>query len=299
MSTSVLTASRVSARALATRLRLYWKLIKSLQTGLLVVTAAAGYVSGCCLNPRSGSLLALIGSLFLAVSGTTVFNMLWDRDIDACMARTARRPIPSGQISPREALALALLLTLGGLGWALALDPRYMAVVLAGVLLDGLVYTVLLKRRTPWAILIGGLSGGMPALAGRVLATGRIDAVGVLLALGVLLWIPTHILSFTIRYQIDYAAAGIPTFPASYGIRATRHIIAFSTLLAAACFMAVGWLAGLPTVEMTVLAAAGALLIVLALVSSLISSEKLNFILYKSASIYMLATMLLVIAGGV
>lgn len=301
MSTSALPAHRAGQtllRALGIRLRLYWKLVKSLQTLLLLATAAAGYVSGCCLNLRAGSLPALLGSLFLAVGGTTVFNMLWDRDIDARMARTARRPLPSGQISAREALALALLLTGSGLGWALALDVRYAAVVLAGVLLDGLVYTVLLKRRTPWAIIIGGLAGGMPALAGRVLATGRVDALGLLLALGILLWIPTHIMTFSIRYQADYAAAGVPTFPSAFGVNATRRVIASSTLLAAGCLLAVGRLAGLPAFEMTVLAVAGGTLMALALVSVLYASQKLNFILYKAASLYMLVAMLLVMLGG-
>ena len=83
-------------------------------------------------------------------------------------------------------------------------------------------YTVWLKRRTPYSIIIGGLAGGMPVLAGRVLATGQIDLVGVMLALGVLLWIPTHIMTFAMRHFDDYQAAHVPTFPAPYGFHATR-----------------------------------------------------------------------------
>lgn len=287
-----------SLRAAAIRLRLYWTLIKSLQTGLLLVTAAAGYLSACCLNPQAVSLAGLLGSLFLAVGGTTVLNMVWDRDIDACMPRTARRPLPAGQIRPAEAWVLGGLLTAAGLIWAVSLDTRYAAVVLAGVGLDWLVYTIWLKRRTPWSIVIGGLAGGMPALAGRVLALGQVDLTGLLLALAVLLWIPTHILTFSIRYQRDYAAAGVPTFPAVCGVRGTQRIIALTTLLAAACLLAVGRLVGLPLMEMACLGGAGALLITLAGWSALKPSPKLNFALYKAASIYMLAAMMLIIVGG-
>jgi hypothetical protein len=94
------------------------------------------------------------------------------------------------------------------------------------VVLDVLVYTIWLKRRTPYSILFGGISGGMPILAGRVLATGQLDAIGVLLAAAILLWIPTHIMTFHIKYQQDYASAGVPTFPSVHGISVTRTLIA-------------------------------------------------------------------------
>ena len=155
----------------------------------------------------------MIGSLFLAISGSTVLNMAYDRDIDSVMKRTCWRPLPSGQVSVREAVLLGSILSALGVGWALALAPLYGAVVFAGLFFDAVVYTAWLKRRTPYAILIGGLAGGMPVLAGRVLAIGYIDAVGVMLALGVLLWIPTHIMTFSMRHFDDYRAAGIPTFP--------------------------------------------------------------------------------------
>ena len=84
----------------------------------------------------------------------------------------------------------------------------------AGLFFDVVIYTLWLKRRTPWSIVWGGISGGMPILAGRVLAVGRIEWIGVVLALAVLFWIPTHILTFSMRYREDYANAGIPTIPA-------------------------------------------------------------------------------------
>jgi len=281
-----------------TRLRAYWTLLKSLQTGLLLVTAAAGYVSGCCLNLTGNSLFQMLGSLFLAVGGSTVLNMVYDRDIDARMARTAKRPLPSGLISPAEGLALGGLLTAGGLLWSAWIDLRYAAVVLAGVVLDVVIYTVLLKRRTPYSIVIGGLAGGMPALAGRVLATGEVDWFGILLALGVLLWIPTHMLTFSIRHQIDYARAGIPTFPSTYGIPVTRRIIAISTLLTAVTLYAAAAGIGLAPTLLVLLAGAGLLITSLVGYSMICQRPELNFVLYKGASIYMFVSMILLIAGG-
>lgn len=280
------------------RLRSYWSLIKDLQTGLLVLTAVAAYATGCCTNLHGGSLAGLIGSLFLAVGGCTILNMVYDRDIDARMKRTACRPLPAGRIKPREALILGCLLSGGGVTWAFTLDPLYGGVVLAGLLLDAVVYTVWLKRRTPYAILIGGLSGGMPALAGRVLAVGQIDAIGLLLALGVLLWIPTHIMTFNIKHTADYAQAGIPTFPSTYGIPITRAIIALSTVLTVAAFLTAGSLLGLAPAYRLGVGMLGGVLIVMVLMGLARPSQKLNFILYKGASIYMLGTMLVLIFGG-
>jgi heme o synthase len=278
------------------RLGLYFRLVKSLQTGLLLVTAAAGYVSGCCLNLSAGSLAALLGSLFLAVGGSTVLNMAWDCDIDARMRRTAARPLPSGQVGRREAAWLGGLLTAAGLVWAASLGGLYAGVVAAGVFFDVAIYTVWLKRRTPWSILVGGLAGGMPVLAGRALAAGRLDLTGGLLALGVLLWIPTHILTFSIKYREDYARAGVPTVPAMYGIPAARGLIAASTLLACAAFFAAGLRAGLGLPLLAGLGAAGLTLAGLAALGLI--CPRFNFVLYKGASIYMLACMLLLIAGG-
>lgn len=280
------------------RLKDYWTLAKSLQTGLLLVTAIAGYISGCCLAMHSGSLLGLIGSMALAVSGSTVLNMAFDRDIDSCMARTARRPLPAGRVSAREAWSLGVFLTVCGLLWAAVLDWQYAGVVALGVGLDVAVYTVWLKRRTPFSILIGGLSGGMPVLAGRVLATGTVDLIGLLLAAGILCWIPTHIMTFSIKYREDYASARVPTFVSAFGETVTRSTIAFSTLLAVVLFFAAGWLIALPSELISISSLLGVVLLALVGLSYVFRNAFFSFVIYKSASVYMLLTMILIIAGG-
>lgn len=273
----------------------YWPLIKSLQTGLLLVTGVAGYSSCRCPVFNWGELLGLVGSLFLAISGSTVLNMWYDRDIDAIMSRTCWRPLPSGVIGPREALYFGLLLSALGVGWALAMDALYGAIVFAGLFFDVVVYTVWLKRRTAWSILWGGIAGAMPVLAGRTLGIGYIDWIGVTLALSVLFWIPTHILTFNMRNYDDYQRAGIPTFPSTYGFQATRIAISISSVLAAISMALAAYGIGMMVGYLRLMGVLSAGLLLLAVASLLRPSERVNFGLFKYASLYMLSAMLLLV----
>jgi len=274
----------------------YFPLIKSLQTGLLLITGLAGFSSAKCPVIHWQALLAVSGSLFLAISGSTVLNMWYDRDLDAKMERTRARPLPSGKVTPQEALNLGLLLSFLGVGWALLINPLYGLVVFAGLFFDIVVYTIWLKRRTAWAIIWGGLSGGMPVLAGRVLGVGYIDWVGLALALGVLLWIPTHIMTFSMRYAGDYRAADIPTFPSTYGDQMTRVTIALSSVLAAFTMGAAAYGVGMTVGCLRILVVLSGGLLYLAVSSTSQPSEHLNYGLFKYASLYMLSAMLLMIA---
>jgi protoheme IX farnesyltransferase len=144
----------------------------------------------------------------------------------------------------------------------------------------------------------GGLAGGMPVLAGRALGVGHIDIVGILLMLAVLFWIPTHILTFNMRYFEDYKRARVPTFPSNYGYTMTRRTVALSSLLAvlAIGFSAIG--IGMALGGMRLLLALSVGLIALAVVSLLRPSDRLNFGLFKYASLYMLCSMLLLVIEG-
>lgn len=280
------------------RLRAYWAMTKSLQTGLLLVTGLAGYMSARCPVRDGATLLGVAGSLFLAISGSTVLNMVYDRDIDSKMQRSCRRPLPAGAVSVAEALALGIVLALLGVGWAFTMSTAYGLVVLAGLLFDVVIYTVWLKRRTSWSIIWGGVAGGMPILAGRVLGVGTVDGVGLLLALAVLLWIPTHIMTFSIRYQEDYARAAIPTFPSTYGVPITRLAIALSSVGASVAVTVAALAIGMTTGYLVVLGVLAFGLLALALASLVRPSERLNFGLFKYASLYMLSSMVLVAASA-
>lgn len=277
------------------RVKRYWPLIKSLQTGLLLLTGLAAFMSTRCPVTSWQTLLGLAGSLVLAISGSTVLNMWYDRDIDARMQRTAGRPLPCGAVEPGEALRLGLFLSAIGVGWAVALDPLYGLIVSGGLFFDVVVYTIWLKRRTPWAIVWGGVSGGMPALAGHALGTGTIEWVGVALALAVLFWIPTHIMTFSMRYFEDYQRAGVPTFPARYGFSTTRVTIAISSVLAAVMMGVAAYGMGLAVGCLRVMVVLSGGLLLLAVNSMVRPSERINFGLFKYASLYMLSAMLLFI----
>ncbi len=276
------------------KLRTYWSLIKSLQTGLLLMTGVAGYLSARS-SMRWADLLGLMPSLFLAISGSTILNMWWDRDIDAKMKRTHMRPAPAGDVRPAEVLSLGLIVSAIGVGGALALDLSYGLVVLAGLIFDVVVYTVWLKRRTCWSIVWGGIAGAMPVLSGRVLAIHRIDPIGILLAAAILFWIPTHTLTFSLKFSKDYQAAGVPTFPSTYSVRFTRLTIAISSIIAGlAMIMASIWIGVAEGILALIIILSGVLLFLAATVVFR-PSDKTNLRLYKYASIYMLCTMLLII----
>jgi protoheme IX farnesyltransferase len=281
----------MSANHCLQKARRYWSLLKSPQTGLLLATGLAGYFSVSIPAGARLTLLGLVASLALAISGSTVLNMAYDADIDARMKRTCWRPLPAGQVSVREAAILGSIFSALGVGLALAMSPLYGTVVFAGLFFNLVIYTVWLKRRTPYSILIGGLAGGMPVLAGRVLVLGRIDTVGIMLALGVLLWIPTHIMTFSMRYFDDYRAAGIPTFPDSYGFRTTRVIIAASSLAAALVMAGAAAMIGVRWGWLSLLVFLGAGLLGLAVWGLARPSERASFTLFKYASLYMFASM--------
>jgi protoheme IX farnesyltransferase len=285
--------------SLLTKARLYWPLIKSLQTGLLLSTGLAGYMSARCPITHWTTLPGLAASLFLAISGSTILNMWYDRDIDSHMDRTRSRPLASGRICANEALRLGLIMSLLGVSWAVAMDPLYGVVVFAGLFLDVVVYTIWLKRRTCWSIVWGGVSGGMPILAGRVLGTGGFDWIGIMLCLSVLFWIPTHIMTFSMKYHGDYQRAGIPTFPSAYNFEVTRHIIAVSNMLTAVSLGVAALGIGMAWGYLWLIILFSAGLILLTAVSLIHPSERANFSLFKYASLYMLGSMLLVIVSGV
>lgn len=279
------------------KVRQYWPLIKSLQTGLLVSTGLAGYMTARCPVFNLPTLAGLFISLSAAISGSTILNMWWDRDIDARMQRTKTRPLAAGKIDPREAFWVGLALSAFGVGLALVMSPLYGMIVLAGVFFDVLVYTIWLKRRTCWSIVWGGVAGGLPILAGRALGLGALDWIGGMLALGVLLWIPTHILTFTMRHFEDYQSAGVPTFPAAYGFGFTRSAIAVSSVMASLAIGLAAWGIGMQWGFLRLLAVLSAGLLLLAVTVLYRPTERVSFGLFKYASLYMLAAMILMVMG--
>lgn len=188
---------------------------------------------------------------------------------------------------------MGLLFSLMGVGLAVRMGALYGLIILAGIFFDVVIYSRWLKRRTAWGILWGGISGGMPILAGRVLGAGGFDWIGITLALGILFWIPTHILTFSMKYFEDYKTAGIPTFPSKYGFHKTRITIAVSSILASLAMGAAAIGIGMTFGYLRVLLVLSIGLLSLAACSVFKPTEKTNFGLFKYASFYMLSSMIL------
>jgi len=280
------------------KLRIYWQLIKSLQTILLLLTGITGFISSRCPYTSWEMTLGMILSLFLAISGTTVYNMIWDRDIDAIMARTNQRPLPANKISVKEAVIFGTVLNILGLGLAWYLSPLYALVIFAGLFIDFVIYTIWLKRTSAWSIVWGGISGGMPILAGRVLGIGEVDLIGILLAVSVLFWIPTHIMTFNMRHFEDYNKAKIPTFASKYGFKNVRMIIALSTITSAVAFALGAFSLGLSWGFVRLLIILATIAFGFAFYSIINPTEKSNFQVFKVASLYMASAMLIIIIGS-
>ncbi len=296
---SVRAAALPRAISPAQRARAFLALTKPLQTLLLLVTGVCAYAlsrPGTMLwNELIGGGLALLGT----VAGCTALNMVLDRDIDARMARTHGRPLPSGRLTVRSAVLFGALLSAAGLGLAWALAPLFGLIVSLGFVVDLGVYTLWLKRRTPLSILWGGVSGGMPALAGRALAIGQVDAIGLLLATGVLLWIPAHILTLSTHRAGDYERAGVPVYPNVHGLAATRRLVAAATLLDVVVLGLAGWLLHVHPLALGVLAVMGAALSALAVAALIRPSQRLNWLIFKTASVYMLGAFVCLTIGAV
>ncbi len=194
-------------------------------TGLVGLLVAPGT-----LHP----VLALTAILCIAVGAGAAgaINMWYDRDIDAVMRRTARRPVPDGRIAPADALGFGIALAAASvLVMGLATNAAAGAILAASILFYVFVYTMWLKRRTPQNIVIGGAAGAFPPLIGWVAVTGHLALTPLVLFAIIFFWTPPHFWSLALYAHGDYARAGVPMLPVVAGGRATRRQIMLYTLL--------------------------------------------------------------------
>lgn len=204
-------------------------------TLLNVAAALACYVA----SGGSPTGIPLLGALgYGAAGGSSVLNNVVDSDVDGRMRRTARRPIPSGRVSRRTALILGTALTsVSVLLASIAFNPLTAVAMLLGALSYVLLYTLYLKRRTDLNIVIGGIAGSFPPLAGAAAASGTFTPVSIAVAALIFLWTPGHFWSLAIKASEDYRAAGLPMMPVTRGIRTTALAIAVSNALLIACWL--------------------------------------------------------------
>lgn len=207
---------------------------------LVVFTGVAGMV----IAPGSLHPLQQFMTLLCIALGSgagAAMNMWYDRDIDAIMLRTAKRPVPTGRICPDDVLAFGLFLAFGSvLLMILALN------VLAGILLAGaiafyvVIYTMWLKRSTPQNIVIGGAAGAFPPMIGWAAVTGNITWESLLLFTIIFLWTPPHFWALALYRNSDYARANVPMMPVTHGKPHTKKLIIFYSWLLVAATLLLG-----------------------------------------------------------
>jgi protoheme IX farnesyltransferase len=199
------------------------------QSLLLLTTVTTMYVAG---DP-SVSLVALtvLGG-YLSAGGAGAVNHWFDRDIDAQMARTATRPIPSGRVAPGAALAFGIgLAVLSFVQLTLTVNLLAAALALMGFLGYVFVYTVWLKRRTPQNIVIGGAAGAVPPLVGWAAVTGEVGSPALYLFAIVFYWTPPHFWALSLLMKREYERVGVPMMPVVHGEDETRRQIVLYTVL--------------------------------------------------------------------
>ncbi|WP_415897423.1 heme o synthase [Neptuniibacter sp. QD57_21] len=225
----------VSIRTEGVSWRDYLILCKPKVVVVMLVTAAVGmFLAVQEIPPISNVLLGLVG-IGMAAGSAAAVNHIMDRKIDEKMARTKRRPLPQGKLSPLQALLFAAVLGVSGIAilvfWVNALTAWLTVAALMGY---AVVYTVWLKRATPQNIVIGGIAGAAPPLLGWTAIAGSIEPNALLLVLIIFAWTPPHFWALCIARKEDYAKAGIPMLPVTHGVAYTRlQIMLYSMLMVA------------------------------------------------------------------
>jgi protoheme IX farnesyltransferase len=199
---------------------------------LIVFTAVVGMVLAVPGWPPLSALIFGTIGIGLAASSAAAINHLLDQRIDAVMARTRNRPLPSGQLQVGQVLTFALIL--GAISMIVLITwVNVLTAVLTFFSLIGyaIIYTVWLKRATPQNIVIGGAAGAAPPVLGWTAVTATVDPNALILFLIIYVWTPPHFWALAIHRRHDYAAVDIPMLPVTHGPRFTRWHILFYTVL--------------------------------------------------------------------
>jgi heme o synthase len=210
----------------------YLELTKPKVTLLIVFTAVVGMVLA---SPGWIPLTALVfGTIGIAMASgsAAAFNHILDRRIDGQMRRTRHRPLPTGHMQERHAVAFASLLGLASMLvlWE-GVNGLTAALTFCSLIGYAMIYTLWLKRATPQNIVIGGAAGAAPPVLGWAAVTGTVDAHALLLFLIIFTWTPPHFWALAIARRDDYAKVGIPMLPVTHGIAYTRLQILLYTIL--------------------------------------------------------------------
>jgi heme o synthase len=212
-----------------------------------------------------------------------------DRDIDAIMERTKARPIPSGRISPRNALIFGLILTTVSLVCAWLINYIALGLMAFGLFDNIIVYSKWLKRRSQANIILGGFSGAAPALIGYVAVTTQNIEIGLVMAALVFFWIPTHIWSLALHVKKDYTKARVPMLPVVADERTSVRVIAITTLLMVAFSIVPFFLNQFGLIYLITATVFGIVMILLSTWLMVRPSERASWMVFKFSSPYLTA----------
>lgn len=183
-------------------------------------------------NISGFKLLFLIICGSLSSMGASAINMYYDKNIDNLMSRTSKRPIPAGKLNANKVLVYGLSLASISviLAW-FTLNPMATFMIALGIFFYVVVYTLLLKRRSVWNVVIGGFAGSAAAMAGWATTTNSMDILGFLIGWIVFMWSPPHFWCLSIKTKEDYTKAKVPMLPVIQGNERTSQYIFISTLI--------------------------------------------------------------------
>jgi len=227
------------ARDLQSRLAPYLGLAKPRIIELLLVTTVPAMVAAAKGWPSTWTVVATLIGGTLSAAGANSLNNLLDRDLDAGMLRTRRRPLPQHRVTPGRALTFGIGMGVAGFVW-LWVTTNLLAGLLAtaALLFYVLVYTKWLKRITPQNIVIGGAAGAVPPLVGWAAVTGELHPAAWVMFGIIFAWTPAHFWALSLRFRDDYARVGIPMLPVVAGeAEATRSILLYAWLTLASSLL--------------------------------------------------------------
>ncbi|UVS70649.1 heme o synthase [Nitrososphaera viennensis] len=231
----------------------------------------------------------LIGGVTAGSAAAETLTGYIDRDIDAMMDRTKDRPIPSGRISPKNALAFGLILTAISLVMSWFVNIWAFSLMAFGLFDNVIVYSKWLKRRSQSNIILGGFSGGAPALIGYVAVTTQNIEIGLVMAGLVFLWIPTHIWSLALHIKKDYTKAGVPMLPVVSSEKSSVRVIAGTTVMMVV-FSLVPFLFGeFGIIYLATAGVFGAVMLALSMWLLVKPTEKASWTVFKFSSPYLTA----------
>jgi len=217
---------------MSSRFHEYLELTKPRVVALLVFCAVIGmFLAVPGIPPWRALVFGTLG-IWMASGSAAAFNHLIDQRIDKVMARTAHRPLATGQLKPKQVLTFALALgAVSMLILVFLVNPLTALLTFGGLIGYAVIYTAYLKRATPQNIVIGGLAGAIPPVLGWTAVTGALHPFALQLCLIIFVWTPPHFWALAIFRRDDYSRAQVPMLPVTHGVVFTRWHVLFYTIL--------------------------------------------------------------------